>query len=60
MGVDPDDPEEVRLEKTLLMTGMIMVIAATAVWGAVYMVFNEALASGISLLYSAVILLSLV
>jgi adenylate cyclase len=60
VGVDPDDPEEVRLEKTLMVTGMIMVIAATAIWGAVYMLFNEPLASAISLFYSAVTSLSLV
>lgn len=60
MGVDPDDPEDVRLKKTLLMTGMIMVIAATALWGAVYMIFNEPLASAISLLFSAVTLISLI
>lgn len=60
VGVDPDDPEDVRLKKTLLMTGMIMVIAATALWGAVYMVFNEPLASAISLLFCAVTLISLI
>jgi adenylate cyclase len=60
LGTDPGDSDDVRLEKTLLVTGGIMVIAATALWGTVYSVFNEPLAGGISFLYSATALISLI
>jgi adenylate cyclase len=60
LGIEPDDSDDIRLQKTLLVAGSLMVIAATALWGTVYMVYGEALAGAISLFYSIVTFISLV
>ena len=60
VGVEPSDSDDVRLQKTLLVTGSVMVITATALWAAIYLIFNEPAAAAISLFYSTVTLLSLV
>ena len=60
VGVEPGDSDDVRLQKTLLVTGSVMVIAATALWAAIYLIFDEPSAAAISLFYSVVTLLSLV
>jgi adenylate cyclase len=60
LGIEPGDSDDIRLQKTLLVTGSLMVIAATAVWGTVYMVYGETLAGAISLFYSIVTFFSLV
>jgi hypothetical protein len=36
IGADPADSSEVRLEKTILVSGSLAVIAAASLWGIIY------------------------
>ncbi len=60
VGADPDDGDDVRLQKALLVGGSVMFIAAGALWGLMYIFFGEPLAGSIPLGYAVVSLLSLV
>ncbi|MBI3362799.1 MAG: adenylate/guanylate cyclase domain-containing protein, partial [Chloroflexi bacterium] len=60
LGVEPDDDDEVRLRKTLVVVSTLMIIPAGIVWGAIYLVFGEPLASLSPLAYSALSFLSIV
>jgi adenylate cyclase len=60
IGSDPNDRDEVRLQKTLLVLGSIMFIAAGAVWGLIYISFGEYIAGSIPLDYAIVSTLSLI
>lgn len=44
IGAEPDDSEESRLPKTLLVGGSLVMGGAGALWGVTYMVFGEWLA----------------
>jgi adenylate cyclase len=55
----PDDSEEIRLQKTILIGSSFMVVTATIIWGLAYIYFREPLAGAISLSYSVVTLISL-
>ena len=57
---EPNDDDETRLQKTLLVGGSFMVMLAAIFWGAVYLFFNEPLAGAIPLSYSAISFLSFV
>ena len=58
IGADPNDSDDVRLQKALLATGAIMFILAGALWGMMYIAFAEPLAGSIPLSYAAISLLS--
>jgi guanylate cyclase len=58
IGADPNDSDDVRLQKALLATGAIMFILAGALWGMMYIAFGEPLAGSIPLSYAAISLLS--
>ncbi|MFQ5875692.1 MAG: sensor histidine kinase, partial [Dehalococcoidia bacterium] len=60
IGVDPDDADEVRLQKTTMVSGSFMFIAVGALWGVMYLAFGEPQAGAIPLSYSAISLLSII
>jgi adenylate cyclase len=60
IGVDPDDSDEVRLQKALLTLGSLMFILAGAFWGILYFSFGEWIAGSIPLGYAIVSSVSLV
>src|SRR3990172_8904001 len=60
LGYDPEDTDEVRVFKTLLVTGSIFVILATSAYGLVYLAFGETLAGLIPLFYAAMSIASIV
>jgi guanylate cyclase len=51
IGTDPDDSDEVRLQKTLLILGSLMFILAGTLWGVLYLSFGEWIAGSIPLGY---------
>jgi Adenylate cyclase, family 3 (some proteins contain HAMP domain) len=60
IGSDPDDSDEIRLQKTLLVFGSIMFIAAGALWGLIYFSFGEYIAGSIPFGYAIISILSLI
>ena len=52
IGVDPEDGDEVRLQKTLLTLGCLMFIFAGTLWGILYFLFGERIAGSIPLGYA--------
>jgi guanylate cyclase len=52
IGANPEDSDEVRLRKTLLVLGSLMFIAAGAFWGVLYFSFGEYIAGCIPLGYA--------
>ena len=59
IGVNSEDPDEIRLQKTLLVVIAIMVIPAAVLWGIVYLIFGEGLAASIPLSYAVISSLSI-
>jgi adenylate cyclase len=59
IGADPNDSDEVRLQKTLLIMGSFMFILAGTLWGLLYLSFGEFIAGFIPLAYVLVSCLSL-
>ena len=55
-----DDSQDVRLQKSLLVVGSFMFIAAGALWGIFYILFKEPTAGMIPLSYAIVSLLSVI
>jgi guanylate cyclase len=60
IGVEPGDSDEIRLQKTLLVSGVSMIIAAAAIWGLIYFDFDEWLAGAIPFGYSIFASISIV
>ena len=60
IGSDPDDSDEVRLQKTLLVLGSSLFIAAGVLWGLIYFSFGEYMAGAIPLGYAIVSTLSVI
>jgi guanylate cyclase len=60
IGADQGDSNDIRLRKTILVSGSLLIILAAAVWGAIYLLYNEPLASLISFGYAIVTLAGLV
>ncbi len=60
IGIKPNDSQEVRLEKNLLVTSALMMSTAGIFWGLLYLSFGENLAGVIPLTYSALSYLSLI
>jgi len=58
--MDQDDSDEIRLQKTVLVGGSFMIMAASIAWGFAFIYFREPLAGAISLIYSIVTFLGLV
>lgn len=60
VGTDPNDDDNIRLKKSLLVVCAIPFIFAGAAWGLMYILFREALAGAIPLSYAIVSLLSVI
>jgi adenylate cyclase len=60
IGRDPEDSGEVRLQKTLLVLGSSMFIAAGVLWGLIYFSFGEYIAGSIPLGYAFISILSVI
>ena len=58
IGSDPNDEDDIRLQKSLLVICAILFIFAGTAWGMLYMFFNEPLAGAIPLSYSVISLFS--
>jgi adenylate cyclase len=59
IGSDPNDDDDIRLQKSLLVICAFPFMAAGVVWGVMYILFNEPLAGAIPLSYSVISLLSI-
>ena len=60
IGADPNDDDDIRLQKSLLVICAIPFIFAGIAWGLMYIFFNEPLAGAIPLSYGVVSLLSII
>ncbi len=60
VGVDPQDSDEMRLQKSSLVLGSVMFIIAGALWGILYWLFDQPLAGSIPLSYAVVSFLSVI
>jgi len=60
VGSNPNDDQETRLQKTLLVFSSSMMATLAILWGSVYWVFGEKLAAAIPLSYSVLSFLSTV
>ena len=60
IGSDPNDDDEIQLQKSLLVLCAIPFMVAGIAWGLMYILFNEPLAGAIPLSYSIISLLSIV
>jgi hypothetical protein len=59
IGIDPQDSDEIRLQKTLMVVIALMVIPAAVLWGIAYLFFGEKLAASIPLSYAVMSSLSI-
>ncbi|WP_374686476.1 adenylate/guanylate cyclase domain-containing protein [Promineifilum sp.] len=55
-GSRPDDSEEERLRKAQLMGGSLLLLPVAVTWAALYALYHEPLAAGITLGYAAIML----
>jgi guanylate cyclase len=60
IGSDPNDDDDIRLQKTLLVLCAIPFMLAGVAWGILYVFANEPLAGAIPLSYSLISLLSII
>jgi guanylate cyclase len=60
VGVDAQDSDVVRLQKSLLTLGSLMFLAAGAAWGVLYFLFGQPLAGSIPLSYAIISFLSMI
>ena len=60
IGSDPNDDDDIRLQKSLLVVCAIPFIIAGAAWGIMYILFSESLAGAIPLSYSIISLFSVI
>ncbi len=60
IGSDPDDEDEIRLQKSLLVVCAIPFMVAGIAWGLIYVFTDEPLAGAIPLSYSLISLISIV
>jgi len=54
IGENPEDPEDLKLQKSILIAGSLMFITAGALWGIAYILLNELLAGLIPLSYAII------
>ncbi len=59
IGSTPDDSDEERLQRTLLVASTLMIASLAVLWGALYVAYAEWLAASIPLAYAAASFLSL-
>ena len=57
---NPNDTEELQLQKTLMLALTLSLVPITAFWGVIYLIFNEPLAAAIPLTYSLISAISVV
>ena len=50
IGASPEDTDDIRLQKTLLVRIALLVGAAAVIWGGIYSAFGEPLAGSIPLI----------
>ncbi len=60
IGSDPNDDDDIRLQKTLLVVCAFPFMIAGVVWGLMYILSNELLAGAIPLSYSIISMLSII
>ena len=60
IGADPNDDDDIKLRKSLLVVSSLPFAFAGIAWGLLYILFNEPLAGMIPLSYAAISLLSIV
>jgi adenylate cyclase len=60
IGIDPNDSEDVRLQKSSLVLGTFMFIFAGALWGILYFLFGQTVAGSIPFSYAIVSFLSVI
>jgi guanylate cyclase len=60
IGIDPNDSDDMRLQKSLLVLGSFMFIAAGTMWGILYFLFGQFVAGSIPLSYAVVSSLSVI
>ena len=60
IGENLDDAQDIRLQKSLLVAGSFMFIAAGALWGIAYILFGEPLAGMIPLSYAMISFLTVI
>jgi adenylate cyclase len=58
IGADPDDDDELRLKKSLLVLGSVLFLFAGFGWGVMYFFFGARLAGAIPFSYGVISLLS--
>ena len=58
IGADPDDTEEVRLQKAIVVTSALLNLLAGFLWGVIYILLDEWLAGLVPLSYCLVSMLS--
>jgi len=59
IGADPDDTEDLRLQKRLFNSGIFLIVIATTIWGAIYAAYHETIPSGVSFAYTLFSLVTL-
>jgi len=60
IGSDPNDDDDIRLQKSLLVLSSIPFMLAGVIWGLMYILFKEPLAGAIPLSYSLISLVSII
>jgi guanylate cyclase len=60
IGADPNDDDNIRLQKTLLVVCAFPFMVAGVAWGSLYISFGEPLAGAIPLSYSIISMLSII
>jgi guanylate cyclase len=59
IGIDPNDSDDIRLQKSSLTLGSIMFMFAGALWGILYFLFGERVAGAIPLSYALISFVSI-
>ena len=57
---NPEDDQDTVLRKSALVISSLMIVVAAAIWGIIYILYEEPLAGAIPLSYAVLSLLSLV
>jgi adenylate cyclase len=59
IGARSTDSDEIRLQKSLLVGGSLLILPAAGGWGVLYLVYDEPLAGAITLAYAAITVLGI-
>lgn len=60
IGIDPQDSDEIRLQKRLLVVIALMILPTAVLWGGIYFVSGENLAGSIPLSYALISAVSII